>query len=317
MKFAAKMAVFLLIFLSIHLMQEVTLNCYVLSYPRLTNPQPTNDPTRILAEVQKDYNSTTNPIVVIDFQKKSISRPLAEDNPIVLPSPQKITANYTFNLTCDIPRVFWKVFAPNGSILIDQKAPIECWDWPEFGFSCFVSEPLNCAFLCYYAYNYTVHILISSFGINSSKLIKTTQIEILAMIESTEEWLWEVDRSEYGISDMPIIYDEERLVMFQSSTSRRNKELFRFSIENGLEYLASLHRVNRKIWNIQTKQLIILGGRSAELISYNSSQEIETINITFSEAQLSNFLSKPLSFPPLQVSVIVLALIILFLKIRR
>ncbi|MFX0210870.1 MAG: hypothetical protein ACFFDT_33130 [Candidatus Hodarchaeota archaeon] len=314
MKLAAKMAVFLLIFLSIHIMREATPLSYVLTYPRLTNPQPTKNPTRILAEVQKEEDSTSNPSVVIDFREKSISRPSSEDNPIDLPPPQKIAANYTFNLTCVIPLVFWKVFAPNGSILIDQKVLIECWDWPQFRFYCFVSELLNCAFLGYYAYNDTAHILISSFGNNSSKLISTTQIEILAIAEM-EEWIRKVEESKYGISDMPSIYDEERIVTF--TFSYQCTSFFRFSIETGLEYLTHQSGVDGRIWNIQTKQLIILKGRSAELISYNSSQEIATTKITFSEAQLSYFLPKSLSFPPLQVLVIVLSLIALFLKIRK
>jgi hypothetical protein len=320
MKLAAKMAVFLLIFLSIHMMLEATPLSYVLTYPRLTNPQPTKNPTRILAEVQKEHNSTTNPSVVIDFQKKLINLPSSEDEPIDLPSPRKITANYMFNLTCDIPQVFWKVFAPNGSILVDQKIPTECWDWPEFEFYCFVSELLNCAFLGYNTYNwnttppYTAHLFISSFGNNSSKLINSTQIE-LAAIEVEDEWIREVKNSKYGISDMPSIYDEERIVTF--TFSYQCTSFFRFSIETGLEYLTHQSGVDGRIWNIQTKQLIILKGRSAELISYNSSQEIETTKITFSEAQLSYFIPKSLFFPPLQVLVIVLSLIVLFLKTRK
>lgn len=107
MKFAGKMAVLiLLIFLNIHLIQEATPYSYIIEYPRLTNSQPTNNPTRILAEVDDGKGYTTNPSVVIDFQKKSIGWRSSNDNPITLPSPRKITANYMFNLTCHIPEVF-------------------------------------------------------------------------------------------------------------------------------------------------------------------------------------------------------------------
>jgi hypothetical protein len=73
MRIAEKMAVLiLLILLSIHIMQEATPFSIILEYPRLTNPQPTSVPTRILVEVQKEKGSTNNPYAVIDFQKKTI-----------------------------------------------------------------------------------------------------------------------------------------------------------------------------------------------------------------------------------------------------
>lgn len=196
------------------------------------------------------------------------------------------------------------------------------------GFLCFVSEVLNYAFLVYIyedlsLYNASVgeydilsgYIFVSSFDSNSSKLIKITQSETLYGVAGSQELIRKVDDSRYDIDDMPTIYDEERIVTFYDFISG-GLDFCRFSIENGLEYLTGWS----DIWNIHTKQLIIVGGRIAVLINYNSSQEIETTKITFSKAQLNHFLyfrDLTLAFMMVIVLVLISFAILLFLRTRK
>lgn len=321
--FGTSLAFVLILVLSFHVQEDVA--WLMLKFPRLVNPKSTSNPNRILVEVKNDSDSTDNPLVTIDFQKKTITWPLSEDIPINLTPPHKLTTNYCFNLTCDMDQMYWKVFSPNGSILINQKVPLNCSFWPHIRFACFVSERLNSAFLVFPRQKYSpddlrsTHVLLRNFSQNTSKMINITQndneyFEMMVLWDMAGDAVKEM----YDISDMPTIYDEEAIVTYLWNGCPEHEFYYRFSMDNGLEFLVERTvKASDELWNTQTKQLIILEGRVVHMIGYNSSHEIEKTNITFTANQLSFFLSKPLSFPPLQYLIIIPLLVILFKKTRK
>lgn len=317
-------AVFLILILCFHIQEDAA--WLFLKFPRLENPNPTKDPNRILAEVKEDFDSTDNPVVTIDFEKKTLFWPKSDDTPINLTSPQQLTVGYSFNLTRIMDQAYWNVYSPNGSIIISHKVPLNCSFWPLIKFACFISERQNSAFFIFPGQwirsddLYSTHVLIYNFGQNTSHMINITQTEY-EYFEMVVLWdlLGDV-KERYDISDMPTVYDEEAIVTYTWNCCPEHLYYYRFSIENGLEFLIERTvKASYELWNTQTKQLIILEGRDVHRISYNSSHKIEKSNLTFTADYLSSFLTKPLriTFPNLQYIIIVLSLVILFRRTNK
>ncbi len=317
------LALILIVVLSFQVQENVAYG--ILRFPRFSNPKPTNNPNRILAEVKSDHDSTDNPLVIIDFHEKTIGWPTAKDKPINLTPPQRITTKYSFSLNNDTEQINWKVFGSNGSTVIDQDIPVDPSYWPYIQFFCFISERLNCGFFVFVnsIQNQSIYqMLLCFFDTTPSMFINLTapgQYENSKLGALTTKWSGEVSSNEkYSITSNMTLRDE--LVIFDEEAILTNEwgELrfyYRFSIEHGLEYIASRAiYFSEELWNTQTKQIFIVKQTSVNAYNYNLSREIVETNVSFSEEQLFNMLSKHLStsFPPFQYLMIVLPLIILF-----